>query len=104
STFRVVVGNTNAIGSQVDAVQSWADELINVSGEYGKIDDLLAAGLITLEQYNAAQAAYNEITSSNADIQNYILEIQTNQAPLIAEQTEALENQLEVIANMKDAQ
>lgn len=103
-TFRVVVGNTNAIGQQVDGVNKWATELINVEGEYGKIDDLLARGLITLDQYTAAQQAQWEIMTSTADIQDYILQIQTNQAPLIAEQTAALEDQMEAIANISDAQ
>lgn len=98
TTFRVVVSNTNAIASQADAVLQWADALIGAAGEQGKIDDLLNDGLITQQQYNEAQAAYNEIAQSNADIQNYVLKIQAMQAPLIAEQTSLLEDQLEQIS------
>lgn len=100
TVFRVVVGNTNAIAQQADAVHSWAEELINIEGEYGKIDDLLNDGLITIDQYNAAQQAYNSIAMDNASIQEYTLKIQAMQAPLIAAQTSALENQLEVVSRL----
>lgn len=98
--FRVIVGNTNAIGQQVDAVNSWAEELIGVQGEYAIIDDLLAAGVITLDQYNAAQQAQVDIATANAAIQQDIQAIQAQQAPLIAEHTAALEQQMGIIAQM----
>ena len=87
NTFRIIVGNTNALGGQIQAVEDWALELINVAGEYGKIDDLLGEGLITLEQYNAAQQAQAEISHANAIVQQDILKIQAMQAPIIAEAT-----------------
>lgn len=83
--FRVAVGNTNAIGSQSGQVDEWARSLINVSGQYGKIDDLLARGVINQDDWNSAQAAGTKIFDANARIQDDILEIQTKQAPVIAD-------------------
>ncbi len=100
TVFRVAIGNTNAIAQQADSVKSWADELINVEGEYGKIDDLLERGLITQQQWTDAQQSYNSIAQDTASIQDYVLKIQAMQAPLIAEQTSALENQMEIISHL----
>ena len=100
STFRVIVGNTDAIASQVAGIQTWADELINVEGQYGKIDDLLRDGLITQEQYNDAQLAYNGIAADNLRIQNDVLAIQAMQAPLIADQTQATAEYMEQLRQL----
>ena len=97
---RVIVSNTDAIADQVDSVHSWAEELINVEGQYGLIDDLIAAGRINQEQYNAAQLAYNDIAAANVAIQEDVLTIQAKQAPLIAEHTQALEQQMSIIADL----
>lgn len=98
SLFRVVVGNTNAIAQQAESVNSWAEELIGVAGEYAAIDDLLKAGRITLDEYNAAQAAQVSIAEDSAAIQEHVQTIQAMQAPIIAAQTAALEEQMAVIA------
>lgn len=102
--FRVIVSNTNAIASQAQSVADWADELIGVKGEYALIDDLLSDGIITLEQYNAAQEAQISIAQDAALIQSYVNEIQAEQAPILAELMSAQENYIEQIANMEGRQ
>jgi hypothetical protein len=90
--FRVLVGNTNQIKSQADATLSWAEELINVRGELGLIDDLVNKGLLTGtsgvfddgSQYAAAQDAYDSIAISTAQITDNLNAIQAIQSPLIA--------------------
>ncbi len=102
--FRVAVGNTNAIGSQSSQVADWAKELIGVSGQYAKIDDLLARGVITQDQYNAAQAAGTKIFDANARIQDDILEIQSKQAPLLADLTEEQARYMDHLADLPASQ
>lgn len=98
--FRVIVGSTSAMADQVSGVNDWATELIGVAGEYAVIDDLLANGRITLDQYNAAQQAQIQIAEANVAVQEHVQTIQAMQAPLIAESTAALEAQLGVISEM----
>lgn len=83
--FRTGVGNVQSLGSDSDQIDSWARSLINVKGEYGKIDDLLRHGTISQEEYNDAQLAGTRIFQSNKAIQEDLLKIQTDQAPVIAE-------------------
>lgn len=98
--FRVAVGNTNQIGSQSQQVADWAKELINVKNETGKIDDLLARGVITQDEYNAAQAAGTSIFAANAAIQDDILKIQTDQAPLLARLTDEQQRYMDHLADL----
>ena len=97
--FRAIVGNTDAIASQSQAVMDWADELIGAEGTWAKIDDLMASGAITMEDYTAAQGAYNQIAAANASIQEDVLSIQTQLAPVVATATEALAAQMDELAN-----
>jgi hypothetical protein len=97
TVFRVIVENTNAIGQQSQGIADWAEELINVQGEYGKIDDLIAAGAISQTEYNQAQRAYNDIARENAEIQQHILTIQAMQAPFIRDHLVQLENQMDAL-------
>lgn len=100
SAFRVIVGNTNAIGSQIQGLDDWATKLIGVQGEYAKIDDLLAEGRISLDQYNAAQQAQTTIMGVNAEVQRDILSIQAMQAPLLADLTEKQGAYIDQIAGL----
>jgi hypothetical protein len=84
NVFRVIVGNTNAIAQQSQAVADWATELIAVEGTYSALDDLLTNNSITLQQYTDAQRAHNTIQADNAMIQNDILSIQAQSAPVLA--------------------
>lgn len=90
TVFRVIVGNTDAIANQISGVNDWAEALIGVQGEYAVIDDLLANGRITLDEYNAAQQAQITISEANRTVLEDIQTIQARQAPLIAESTAAL--------------
>jgi len=98
--FRVAVGNTNQIGSQAQGVADWAKELINVRNETGKIDDLLARSVITQREYNDAQDAGTRIFAANAAIQDDILKIQTDQAPIIAQLTEEQQRYMDHLADL----
>lgn len=106
--FRVVVGNTDAIGSQFQRLFDWADDLIAEEGVWSKLDDLLVAGRISGEhgvftgdsEYARAQQAYNSILEDNAAIQEHILTIQAKQAPLLAANASAMEEYMGAIADM----
>lgn len=102
--FRVAVGNTDAIGNQSQQVADWAKELINVRGEHGKIDDLLAKGLITQEQYNKAQSAGTKIFDANAKIQEDILAIQAKQAPWLGQLAKEQQHYMDESARLPENQ
>lgn len=99
SVFRAIVGNTDAIASQSQAVTDWAEELIGAEGTWAQIDDLLTNGAITLDEYTAAQQAYNQIAAANVSIQEDVLSIQAQLAPVVATATDALAQQMDQIAN-----
>jgi len=100
TVFRVVVENTNAIASQAQGAQDWADGLFEVVDGASKIGDLLANNFINQTQYNDALAAQGDIQASNAHIQRDVLTIQAMQAPLIAEATAAVEAQMDTLSRM----
>lgn len=110
--FRVIVGNTNAIASQMESIFKWADELIAEEGVWSKLDDLLDAGRITGKHgeftgdsdYARAQQAYNQIAEANLRIQEHVLTIQAKQAPLLAANAVALEEYMAQIADMGGAE
>ena len=108
TVFRATVSNTNAIGSQSEAIHNWALELIGVQGEYSKLDDLVNSGRISGEagvftgnsEYAQAQRAFNDIARENAEIQEHVLTIQAKQAPIIRDQMVAYEDYLQIVADM----
>jgi hypothetical protein len=104
TTFRVIVGNTNALGQQTQGVADWADELIGAVGTWSELDNLLNEGRISLEEYNNAQSAQAAIAAVNAIAQESVLAIQAKQAPLIADMTIAQAGYLNVLADMPAAQ
>lgn len=99
TVFGAIVGNTDAIAKQSQSVMDWADGLIGAAGTVGEIDQLLADGAITLDEYTAAQAAYNDIAAANVSIQEDVLSIQAQLAPVVATANEALASQMDAIAN-----
>jgi len=99
TVFGAIVGNTDAIAKSAQGVMDWADALIGAEGTWAQIDDLLIAGAITLDEYTAAQGAYNQIATANASIQEDVLSIQAQLAPVVATATEALATQMDEIAN-----
>ena len=100
SGFQVVVGNTNAIAKSSQQVRDWAGELIGASGTVATMDNLLARNVITQEDYNAAQQAFYPIAVSNMRIQDDVLAIQTRQAPVLADLTEAQADYMDKVAAM----
>ena len=101
NAFRVIVGNTNAILDQNRAIMSWADELINVEGVWGRIDALKNSDAITQDEYNAAQQAYNRMAAVQVELEEDILTIQAKQAPVIADMVEAQAEYIAKIAEME---
>lgn len=99
TVFGAIVGNTDAIAKSAQGVMDWADALIGAEGTWAQIDDLLQNGAITLDEYTAAQGAYNQIATANASIQEDVLSIQAQLAPVVATATEALAAQMDEIAN-----
>lgn len=108
TVYRVAVGNTDAVGRQVQGIHDWAEALIGVQGEWSELDRLVNEGRITGKsgefgvdsEYADAQRAYNSILEDNAAIQDHILTIQAKQSPLIAEHVAMLEEQYGLIADM----
>lgn len=103
SGFQVIVGNTNAIAQNAQGVSDWADKLIGAAGTYAEIDDLLANGVITLDTYNKAQEAGTTIFAANASIQQDILGIQAQQAPVLAELTAQQAEYVHQLAGIDDS-
>jgi hypothetical protein len=98
--FGAIVGQTQAMGQQLQGTSDWATKLIGDPGQWAQVDKLLADGRINLDQYNAAQRAEVTITQANANAQQDLLAIQTNLAPVIAE---AALNQARYIDSLQDA-
>lgn len=102
---RVAISNTNAVAQNSQGVMDWADNLIAAEGTYSKIDDLLQNGKISLDQYNAAQQAYNDIAEANVRVQEDVLAVQAQQAPVIAQAEQALADYWDSLAGAStDAQ
>lgn len=107
SGFSAVVGNTDAIAKQSQAVADWAENLIAAEGTYSKLDDLVNAGRISGQsgvftgssEYAQAQQAYNSIMEDNAAIQEHVLAIQAKQAPMLAEMESNLESYMGRLAD-----
>jgi hypothetical protein len=96
----MIVGFTDGIVDSTDKAKKWADNLIAPVGVYSELDNLLANGKITLDQYNAAQQAQIDITNDDARAQAARNQIQAEQAPLIAQQSDAAADYIEKLAGM----
>lgn len=111
SLFAVIVGVTDGLIGSADAIHSWAEELINVRGELGLIDELADKGLITGQsgvfddgsQYAAAQDAYDSIADSTLRITDNLHAVQAIQAPLMASMLEAQADYTEQLLGMDAA-
>jgi hypothetical protein len=102
NTFRAIVGNTNAIGNQMQGMADWATDLIGDPGYWAEIDDLLAEGRISLEKYNQAQLAQITITDANATVQRDLLAIQAAQAPVLAANSQNMADYVQRVRMMND--
>jgi hypothetical protein len=96
----MIVGFTDGIVDSTGKAKKWADNLIAPVGVYSELDNLLANGKITLDQYNAAQQAQIDITNDDARAQAARNQIQAEQAPLIAQQSDAAADYIEKLAGM----
>jgi hypothetical protein len=85
NAYDLVVGFTDGMVSSIKTSKDWADALIAPVGTYSKLDDMLAAGTITLDQYKAAQQDQIDITADYARVQTYANQIQAKQAGIVAE-------------------
>jgi hypothetical protein len=99
SVFGTIVGQTNAMSQQLGSVESWADKLIGDPGTWSQLDQLLADGRISLEQYNAAQDAQIRISRDVENAQQDLLAVQAGLAPVIADATR---QQAEYIDGLQD--
>jgi TP901 family phage tail tape measure protein len=94
----------DALGQRSEQAGSIAENLVGQPGEWATIDDLLANGRISLEQYNATVASGTAIMESNARVQEDLNVVRANQIPLLEQQQVAYEQHIRRIAEMTDAQ
>lgn len=99
---RVIIGNTDAIGQQMQGLADWAGTLIGDPGTWAEIDNLLSEGRISLEQYTAAQQAQTEIASANWQVQRDVLAIQAAQAPILAGAAESTAAYVQQLRELND--
>ena len=97
--FNSIVGQTTQMSQQLGQVESWADKLIGDPGTWSQLDQLLADGRISLEQYTAAQEAQVRISTDVENAQQDLLAVQANLAPVIADATR---QQAEYIDSLQD--
>ena len=100
--YRVVVGNTDGIAKQSAEMESWITSITAIEEGESRLLTLLADKRITQEQYNAAIESSNVIQAANAQIQEDVLAIQAQQAPMLAANTEAMAGYVEEIRLMND--
>jgi len=103
NTVLGLFAQVDQIGQASSSATDIAQKIVGDPGVYAVVDDLLAAGRISLEQYTAAQAAEVQIVSDNARAQENLNAVRVSMIPLLAEQeagladvTDALARQAEV--------
>lgn len=101
---RVIVTNTDAIASNAQGLADWSTKLIGARGEYAAVDDLLGKGLISLNEYNAAQEAQVVLTQNAAGIALDMQTIQAKQAPLLAQLSDAQHVYIDQLRELPAAQ
>ncbi|HXH79514.1 hypothetical protein [Nocardioides sp.] len=96
----VVIGGLDRLGSGTDKVADSLLELVAAPGEWGELDELLARGRITLEEYSAALNASSTASEVAGGAQEEMNVILAKQAPLLASLADDQEAYLESIARM----
>lgn len=76
----------DALGARASQAGDIASNLVGEPGTWATIDDLLANGAISLDQYNAALEAGYAIQTRAAGVEEDLNVIRANQIPLLAEQ------------------
>jgi len=100
----------DALGQRSSAAGSIAENLVGKPGEWGAIDDMLARWLDTAEtadqataareRYNTTVAAGYAIQESDARVQGLLNDIRADQLPLLAEQQQAYEDNLQYLSGL----
>jgi hypothetical protein len=92
SAYGIIIDGSEALGASSQQLADHYSELVGISMdaagalvyEWSLVDDLLAQGVITQEQYNAAISATESILRDNAAVQSSVAEIQVQQAGYLA--------------------
>lgn len=111
SSYTILVQGSERLGASTQALADHYSELVGLSldasgalvSEWAVVDDLLAKGIITQDQYNAAVDATTSILRDNAEVQQNIASIQAQQAPYLAALASDTENYVEALSR-QDAQ
>lgn len=90
----------DALGQRSSSAGSIAENLVGKPGEWAAIDDMLQAGTISLEKYNEAVTAGHAIQESDARVQSLLNQIRRDQLPLLAEQQQAYEDNLQYLSGL----
>lgn len=98
------IKQAQALSSQLEGVDSWADTLIGDPGVWAQADQLLADGRISLEQYNAAQEAQVSISADVTNAQQDLLAVQANLAPVMADAVHQQAQYIDSLQGMSDAE
>lgn len=97
-------GRIDELGQRSSSAGSVAENLVGTPGEWAIVDDLLASGAISLEQYNATLEAGYGIQESNLRVQEDLNVIRAAQLPLLAEQQTAYEAYIAQLSEMTPAE
>lgn len=108
---RITLTNTDAWVGQIAAVGDAATALTGLAIEgdewvrsFARADALVSNGRISLEEYNAAQQATVDILRDRERAEDAVGAIQIKQLPLLAEQTDALQEYLFGLAQLPAAE
>lgn len=95
-----VFSQIDALGQRSESAGSIAEALVGEPGVWDEIDDMLAAGTISQQQYNEAVTAGHEIQRSNLRVQEDLNSMRRDQLPLLAEEQAAYEAQVQSISEL----
>jgi len=89
------------IGQRSASAGSIAENLVGEPGVWSEIDDMLAEGKISLEDYTTAVEAGHRVQESNARSQDYLNQVRRDQLPILADETEAYEDNIRRLADLE---
>lgn len=102
NNYRIIVSNTDAMASNLQALDDWATGLIGIRGEWSELDKLYNEGRISLEKYNEAQIAQETIMNANATVQRDVLAIQAALSPVVAQNAEEYAKYIQQLRELND--
>jgi hypothetical protein len=100
----VIVGGLDAIGQRSEGLAKTATDLVGAFGEWAQIDDLLAAGAVSMGTYNSAVAAGYAIQNDNVAVQQALGGVMAQQLPYLAQQEAAYAAQVAQLGELTPAQ